>query len=88
MKHIILSRTDSIGDVLLTLPMAGILKHYFPDSKISFIGSSYTSAVVNCSKHIDDFIDWTQLQKLERQKQVKFFQVHNVEKVHPSQNQS
>ena len=33
-KKIVISRTDSIGDVALTLPLAGILKSKYPDVRI------------------------------------------------------
>lgn len=58
-KRFILSRTDSIGDVVLTLPMAGIIKEIYPDSEIWFIGRKYTEAVVSISEHVDHFIDWS-----------------------------
>ena len=61
MKHILLSRTDSIGDVVLTLPMTGVLKEAFPDAKVSFLGRSYTRAVVACCTHVDTFYDWEHL---------------------------
>jgi heptosyltransferase-3 len=58
-KNIIISRTDSIGDVVLTLPVATILKEYFPDIKIGFMGKAYTRPVIEACKHIDEFIDVT-----------------------------
>lgn len=61
MKHppsnILLSRTDSIGDVTLALPMAKALKDIFPQTKIYFLGREYTRAVVNCCKYVDGFIE-------------------------------
>ena len=56
-KYIAISRTDSIGDVVLTLPMAKVLKDNFPDTKIGFIGRSYTKAVIDACKYVDNFID-------------------------------
>ncbi len=38
--NIIISRTDSIGDVVLTLPVAAVLKKYFPEIKIGFMGKA------------------------------------------------
>ena len=61
MKKIIISRTDSIGDVILTLPIAGVLKQYFPDCQISFIGKKYTRPVIEACEHIDQFIDWDEI---------------------------
>ncbi|MCK9204807.1 MAG: glycosyltransferase family 9 protein [Bacteroidales bacterium] len=56
--RIILSRTDGIGDVVLTLPMAGALKEKFPDCTIIFLGRNYTRPVIECSRFIDQFVSW------------------------------
>jgi heptosyltransferase-3 len=56
-RNIIISRTDSIGDVMLTLPLAKILKDHFPDVKIAFLGKSYTRPVIEACEYIDEFID-------------------------------
>ena len=55
--NIIISRTDSIGDVVLTLPVAGILKRNFPNLQIAFMGRSYTKPVIEACKYVDTFID-------------------------------
>jgi heptosyltransferase III len=60
--HIILSRTDSIGDVMLTLPMAGLLKQRFPGIRITFIGRSYTKPVLLRCAHVDAIITLEELQ--------------------------
>lgn len=75
MQHILISRTDAIGDVVLTLPVCGIIKHYLPDCIISFIGNTYTREVISASKYVDNFVnydDWatdafavTQLQEMD-----------------------
>jgi len=57
MKEIIISRTDAIGDVILTLPLCGVLKKHFPDIKITFLGQSYTQPVIETCEHIDTFVD-------------------------------
>ena len=60
-KRIVISRTDNIGDVILTLPLAGILKEKYPDCKIIFLGNSYTEAIVRVSVYVDEFINWEEL---------------------------
>lgn len=55
-KHIIISRTDSIGDVILTLPLAGLIKKEFPNCSISFIGQPYSQAVIERCNEVDQFI--------------------------------
>jgi heptosyltransferase-3 len=54
----IISRTDAIGDVVLTLPVAGVLRSLYPASRILFLGRSYTEEVVRCCEHIDGFLNW------------------------------
>lgn len=59
---VILSRTDSIGDVVLTLPMAGYIKKFFPKCKIIFLGRNYTRDVVALSEHVDEFLSWDDIE--------------------------
>ncbi|MBX2972589.1 MAG: glycosyltransferase family 9 protein [Flavobacteriales bacterium] len=59
---IILSRTDSIGDVMLTLPMAGLLKRAFPGVRITFIGRTYTKPVLERCAHVDHIITLEELE--------------------------
>ena len=59
LRRIVLSRTDSIGDVILTLPMAGALRQRYPDLYIIFLGSSYTRPIVECCPYVNEFADWS-----------------------------
>lgn len=61
LKKIILSRTDSIGDVVLTLPMVGALKQRYPDCVIFFLGSAYTAPAIRACEHIDAFVNWDEV---------------------------
>ena len=54
---VILSRTDSIGDMVLTLPMAKALKEKYPSISIAVLGRPYTKAVVETNPYIDAFIE-------------------------------
>lgn len=63
-----LSRTDSIGDVVLTLPMAGLLKKYYPQCKIFFLGRTYTKDVAALSEHVDGFVNYDELMAMDRAK--------------------
>ncbi len=56
MKNILISRTDNLGDVVLTFPLAGYLKKHFPDSRILFLGKKYTADVIKACNSIDEFI--------------------------------
>lgn len=55
--NILVSRVDAMGDVILALPLCGILKKYYPDCKIIFLGRTYTKSIVNACIHIDKFMD-------------------------------
>jgi heptosyltransferase III len=56
-KRLIISRTDNLGDVILTLPLLGYLKSEVPDLKISFIGKKYTNALISQCVFVDQFLD-------------------------------
>jgi heptosyltransferase III len=64
-SSIIISRADSIGDVILTLPMAKIFKDYFPKIKIAFLGRAYTKPVIEACTYVDEFIDINDFLKKE-----------------------
>jgi ADP-heptose:LPS heptosyltransferase len=55
-KHIIFSKTDGIGDVVLSLPMAGLVKHYLGVHRVSFIVAAYTAEIVRHCIHVDNVI--------------------------------
>ncbi len=79
-KRILLSRTDSIGDVVLTLPMAGVLRRLLPDADILFLGKSYTAPVIHSCVHIDAFYDWDQVKDVPQQ-QVDFLRRINADAI-------
>jgi heptosyltransferase-3 len=62
LDKIIISRTDSIGDVMLTLPMCVWLKENFPNTQLIYLGKKYTRPVINCFSVIDQFIDWSEIE--------------------------
>ncbi len=60
-KSVIISRTDAIGDVILTLPLCGIIKKFYPEARLLFMGRGYTEPVINCCEYIDGFINADEL---------------------------
>ncbi len=60
---IIISRTDNLGDVVLTLPLSGFLKSVCPTLKIYFIGKTYTKPIIESSRFVDVFLDREELLK-------------------------
>jgi ADP-heptose:LPS heptosyltransferase len=77
-KKILISRTDSIGDVVLTLPLAGLLRKQFPEAQIAFLGQSYTQAVINACENIDEFINWQEISTLSEDDQIQCFRSINA----------
>lgn len=65
-ESIIISRTDNLGDVMLTLPMTGYIKSISPATKVYFLGKSYTRAVIEASRFVDQFIDKESVLKDQR----------------------
>jgi ADP-heptose:LPS heptosyltransferase len=61
--RIIISRTDSIGDVVLTLPVAAALKEAFPQSHILFLGRNYTRPVIDSCRFVDTFVSWDEIRQ-------------------------
>lgn len=70
---IIISRTDNIGDVTLTLPLAKYLKEKYPESEILFLGKKYIKPLIDCCRNIDQFIDWDTLSAMDENESVFFF---------------
>ncbi len=64
-ENIILSRTDSIGDIVLAMPVAGMLKKHFPGIRVALLGRSYTKDIALACEHIDSFIDYEDFMKSE-----------------------
>ncbi len=55
-KNILLVRTDRIGDVVLSLPLAEAIKKKFPGCKVTFLVKNYTVDLVNYHPFIDDVL--------------------------------
>ena len=55
-ENLLIVRTDRIGDVVLTLPLAGVIKKRFPGCKISFLVRDYTKNLLKDHPFIDDVL--------------------------------
>jgi heptosyltransferase-3 len=53
-----IARTDSIGDVIVTLPLCGFIKKHSPNTRIVFIGRSYTQAILEACPYVDEFLNF------------------------------
>jgi heptosyltransferase-3 len=55
-KNLLIVRTDRIGDVVLSLPLAQIVKKYYPECKITFLVRNYTKDILENHPFIDNTI--------------------------------
>lgn len=55
-ENLLIVRTDRIGDVVLSLPLAGLVKKHFPKCKVTYLVRNYTKALVEDHPYIDDII--------------------------------
>ncbi|GAB3304806.1 glycosyltransferase family 9 protein [Hymenobacter tenuis] len=70
MRTFLISRTDAIGDVVLTLPVAGRLKLLFPGCRVVLLGRTYTQAVAEACPWVDAFLNYDDLLKLPAPEQL------------------
>jgi heptosyltransferase-2 len=52
-RHIVVSRTDKIGDLILSLPVFQTLRRSFPDARITALVSSYAKEIVQDHPDVD-----------------------------------
>lgn len=57
-KKILLCRTDRLGDVILSLPCAVLLKRLFPLCNVTFLVQPYTAPVVRIFNSVDQVIEY------------------------------
>lgn len=55
-KKILITRTDKLGDVILTLPLISETKRLFPDSEISFLVRTYVKELIENYPSIEKVI--------------------------------
>lgn len=79
-ENILISRTDGIGDVVLTLPVAAALREAYPEATIQFLGRSYTAPVVAACQNIDRFVNWDEAGE-SAQKQAAFIKATQADTV-------
>ena len=52
--------------------MAGLIKKNYPGCKIYFLGRTYTKDIVALTEHVDEFINYDELEKMDHKAQVNF----------------
>jgi len=78
-KRIVISRTDSIGDVMLTLPICSWLKEKYPTCTIIFLGKGYTKAILEQFSSLDEIVDWNDVKDELPSEQIDFFRDLNAD---------
>ena len=72
----LVSRTDAIGDVVLTLPVCGRLKQLFPGCRVVLIGRTYTAPVAAACPWVDSFLNLDELLQLPEAAQLAALQAY------------
>ncbi len=80
-RHVLISRTDAIGDVVLALPMAGWLRRERPGTRVSFLARAYTRPVVEACEHVDGFFDWDLVSRDTMQAQTEFLRATGADAI-------
>ena len=55
-KNLLIVRTDRIGDVVLSLPLAEIIKRHFPNCKVTYLLREYTKCLAQNHPFIDSIL--------------------------------
>jgi len=55
-ENLLLIRSDRIGDVILSLPLAEIIKKHYPDCRITFLLRDYTKDLASANPFIDEVL--------------------------------
>jgi heptosyltransferase-3 len=55
-KNLLFVRTDRIGDVVLSLPLAELVKKHYPECRITFLLKDYTKSLAEGHPFIDDIL--------------------------------
>lgn len=83
-KRILIAKTTHVGDVVITLPLAGILKYYYPESQILFLAKGSGCDIARRYAFIDEVYDDSILQTEEGLANCRvdiFIQVNNSKKL-------
>ncbi len=56
-QKILLTRTDRLGDVILSTPAAAALKKKLPGAHITFLARTYAAEILRCQPHVDEIIE-------------------------------
>ena len=78
-NRVVISRTDSIGDVVLTLPLCVSIKKMYPDCHLMFLAAAYTIPVIAQCEAVDEIIDWSSIKAMPTVAKVAAFRSMNAD---------
>jgi heptosyltransferase-3 len=65
-RRILISRSDALGDSLLTLPLCGMLRERYPAAEIFYLGRGYTRPYIEHSRNVSSVLAWDEIAALQR----------------------
>ncbi len=63
LRRILVSRTDGLGDVIVTLPIAVALKRLVPSAEVAFLVTPYTAPIVRRVAEVDQVLTISDLRR-------------------------
>lgn len=60
-KRVAIAKTNHIGDMVISLPMATHLKNIYPNVRIIFIGNAASCDIAKMAKAVDEVYDWQKI---------------------------
>ncbi len=78
-KNVLITRTDRMGDVILTLPLAGFARKIFEDSRIIFLARKYVADLIGNYPEIDEVIFYDEFASFKDK--YKFFKSRKIDLV-------
>src|ERR1039457_4782644 len=73
-KNLLIVRTDRIGDVILSLPLAELIKKHYPDCRVTYLLKDYTKSLAEGHPFIDDIL-------ILREKKNKISLIDNIKQI-------
>ncbi len=64
-RHIVLSRTDRLGDLILSTPAIATVRRSFPAARVTLVCSRYNAVVVARSPDVDEVVELATLDRAE-----------------------
>ena len=61
--------------------MAGFIKKYYPNCTIIFLGRTYTKPIIELSEHVDEFINYDDLEPLPQKEKISRFKNINADTI-------